>query len=135
MVVLSFQNLRLRELLPATDAAVGRVRQLHQGPHGPGLLDRSSGARSLFTVVSVPLTVVLGLGVALLMRRVAPSVRIAMIVAMMFVWAMPQLVAAQIFRWMVDADFGVVNYLIDQLPGVDFAEPQLVRRPDPGLDR
>jgi N,N'-diacetylchitobiose transport system permease protein len=43
-----------------------------------------------------------------------------MIVAMMFVWAMPQLVQAQSFRWMTDADFGVVNYLIDKLPGVSF---------------
>ncbi len=33
---------------------------------------------------------------------------------------MPQLVAAQIFRWMADADFGVVNYLIDKMPGVDY---------------
>ena len=31
-----------------------------------------------------------------------------MIVAMMFVWAIPQLVSAQIFKWMVDADFGVL---------------------------
>jgi N,N'-diacetylchitobiose transport system permease protein len=43
-----------------------------------------------------------------------------MIVAMMFVWALPQLVAAQIFKWMTDADFGVVNYLIDKLPFVSF---------------
>jgi len=39
---------------------------------------------------------------------------------MMFVWAMPQLVAAQIFRWLTDSDFGVVNYLIDKLPGVNY---------------
>ena len=44
-----------------------------------------------------------------------------MTVAMMLVWAMPQLVATQVFVWMVDADFGVVNWLIDQIPGVDFA--------------
>jgi N,N'-diacetylchitobiose transport system permease protein len=75
-----------------------------------------------FTVVSVVLTVLLGLGVALLMQRVSGWVRLGMTVAMMLVWATPQLVSSQIFVWMVDADFGVVNWLIDQIPGVDFAK-------------
>jgi N,N'-diacetylchitobiose transport system permease protein len=73
-----------------------------------------------FTVVSVGVSVVVGLAIALLMRRVARSVRLAMVIAMMFVWALPQLVQAQAFLWMTDSDFGVVNYLIDKLPGVDF---------------
>src|SRR6185295_4146204 len=30
--------------------------------------------------------------------------------------------SSQIFVWMVDADFGVLNWLIDQIPGVDFAK-------------
>jgi N,N'-diacetylchitobiose transport system permease protein len=73
-----------------------------------------------FTVVAVVLSVLIGLAIALLMRRVSPSVRVAMSVAMMLTWAMPQLVAAQIWLWMVDADFGVINWLIDKLPGVNF---------------
>lgn len=73
-----------------------------------------------FTVISVTLSVLLGLGVALLMRRVSVVVRLAMTVALMLVWAMPQLVSSQVFVWMVDADFGVVNWLIDQIPGVNF---------------
>jgi N,N'-diacetylchitobiose transport system permease protein len=76
---------------------------------------------ALFTVVSVIISVLLGLVVALLMRRVSNWVRLAMTIAMMLVWAMPQLVASQVWVWMVDADFGVVNWLIDQIPGVDFA--------------
>ena len=77
---------------------------------------------AIFTVTSVTISVLLGLGLALLMRRVSRSVRTAMTVAMMLVWAMPQLVSSQVFVWMVDADFGVVNWLIDQIPGVDFAK-------------
>jgi N,N'-diacetylchitobiose transport system permease protein len=77
---------------------------------------------ALFTVTTVVISVLLGLGIALLMRRVSPSVRIAMSIAMMLVWAMPSLVAAQVWVWMVDADFGVINWLIDQIPGVDFAK-------------
>jgi N,N'-diacetylchitobiose transport system permease protein len=76
----------------------------------------------VFTAVSVVLSVLLGLCVALLMRRVSTWARYAMTVAMMLVWAMPQLVSSQVFAWMIDADFGVVNWLIDQIPGVDFAK-------------
>ena len=118
MIILSFQNMRLRELFQGiTPPFVGidnytRVLQ-------DSTFWSVAGRTALFTVVSVLFTVVLGLAVALLMRRVAPSVRIAMIIAMMFVWAMPQLVAAQIFRWLVDADFGVVNYLLTSI-GLNF---------------
>jgi len=118
MIILSFQNMRLRELFQGiTPPWVGldNYTRILSDPVFWSVVGRTV----LFTVVSVTVTVVAGLAVALLMRRVAPSVRIAMIVAMMFVWAMPQLVAAQIFRWLVDADFGVVNYLLTQL-GLDF---------------
>jgi N,N'-diacetylchitobiose transport system permease protein len=73
-----------------------------------------------FTVCAVVLSVLVGLGIALLMQRVSTWVRIAMTIAMMLVWAMPQLVAAQVFTWMVDADFGVVNWMIGRIPGVNF---------------
>src|SRR5262245_13814707 len=77
---------------------------------------------TLFTVTSVGVSVLLGLAVALLMGRTAPWVRYTMITAMMIVWAMPQLVSSQVFVWMIDADWGVVNWLIDQIPGVDFTK-------------
>ncbi|MEU7907748.1 sugar ABC transporter permease [Actinoplanes sp. NPDC049118] len=120
MIVLSFQSLGLRQLfgdLPPDNVGLANYVKIFTDQTFYEVVARTVA----FTVVSVLLTVVLGLAVALLMRRVAPSVRIAMIVAMMFVWAMPQLVATQIFRWLVDSDFGVLNYLIDLLPGVDFA--------------
>ncbi len=119
MVELSFQNMRLRELISGrTPPWVGfdqYTRVLSDGVFW-GVVGRTVA----FTVVSVLLSIVLGLGVALLMRRVARGVRLFMVVAMMFVWALPQLVAAQIFRWMTDSDFGVVNYMIDKLPGVNY---------------
>jgi N,N'-diacetylchitobiose transport system permease protein len=119
MVVLSFQNMRLRELLTgATPPWVG-FDQYHKV-----LTDSTFWTvvwhTALFTVVSVLASVLLGLAVALLMRRVSRGVRLFMIIAMMFVWALPQLVQAQSFRWMTDSGFGVVNYLIDKLPGVSF---------------
>lgn len=78
------------------------------------------GRTVAFTVVAVGVSVLAGLGVALLMRRVSRGVRTTMVIAMMLVWAMPALVSTQVFLWLIDADFGVVNWLIDQIPGVDF---------------
>jgi N,N'-diacetylchitobiose transport system permease protein len=119
MVVLSFQNLGLRQLFTGEAPPWVGFQQYHKVLTDP-VFWTVTWHTALFTVVSVSLTVLIGLGVALLMRRVHPWVRIAIIVAMMFVWAMPQLVAAQAFRWMTDSDFGIVNYMIDKLPGVSF---------------
>ncbi|MEV6601069.1 sugar ABC transporter permease [Actinoplanes sp. NPDC051346] len=120
MGVLSFQQLGLRQLfgnLPPENVGFDNYTRILTD----AVFYQVVGRTVAFTVVSVVLTVLLGLGVALLMRRVAPGVRIMMIVAMMFVWAIPQLVATQTFRWLVDSDFGVLNWLIDRIPGVDFA--------------
>jgi N,N'-diacetylchitobiose transport system permease protein len=119
MVVLSFQNMRLRELITGKTAPwVGfdQYTKVLTDPVFWAVVKRTV----VFTTVSVLISVVFGLAIALLMRRVHRRVRLFMIIAMMFVWAMPQLVAAQIFKWMTDADFGVLNYLIDKLPFVEF---------------
>jgi len=119
MVVLSFQNMRLRELLSGrTPPWVGFDN--YTKVLGDSTFWTVVGRTVAFTAVTVVISVVIGLGIALLMRRVARGVRLLMIVAMMFVWAMPQLVAAQAFRWITDSDFGVINYLIDKLPGVNY---------------
>lgn len=120
MIVLSFQNMRLRELLTGIDAPWAGLDQYTKALTDAtfwGVVARTAG----FTVVSVTVSVLAGLGVALLMRRVHAKVRLAMMIAMMFVWALPQLVAAQAFVWLTDSDFGVLNYLIDKIPGVDYA--------------
>ena len=120
MIELSFQNMRLRELISGRDAPWVGFDQ-YTKVLTDSVFWSVVGRTVAFTVVSVIVSVLCGLSIALLMRRVNRSVRLFMIVAMMFVWALPQLVAAQIFRWITDADFGVINYLIDMLPGVDYA--------------
>lgn len=131
MIVLSFQNMRLRELLSGLTPPWVGLDQYKRVLTDPVFWSVTWHTVE-FTVVSVTLSVVLGLGVALLMRRVARGVRLFMVVAMMFVWALPQLVQAQIFKWMTDSDFGVVNYLIDKLPGVNFQNHSWFRTPFQG---
>ena len=118
MVQLSFQDMRLRQLLTGvTPPWVGLDN--YTNVLTDGFFWEVVRRTATFTVVSVVLSVVFGLAIALLMRRVARPVRLAMVIAMMFVWAVPQLVQAQIFKWMVDTDFGVFNYLLTQI-GLDF---------------
>lgn len=74
----------------------------------------------LFTTACVVGTVGLALLIALLLGRLNRVIRFLVIVAMMFAWAMPPVVAVSVWGWMVDFEFGVLNWLIDQLPGVDF---------------
>ncbi|GAA1761211.1 sugar ABC transporter permease [Luedemannella helvata] len=119
VVVLSFQAMGHRQLIRGEDPAwVGfaNYTRIFQDSVFWSVVVRTVA----FTAVAVVLSVLLGLAVALLMRRVARPVRTAMVVAMMLAWAMPGLVSSQVFLWLVDANFGVVNWMIDQIPGVDF---------------
>ncbi len=74
-----------------------------------------------FTAACVGLSMVAGVGIALLMQRLSTWVRIPLLAAMMFAWAMPPIAAVAVFQWLFDYQYGVVNYLIDKLlPFVDF---------------
>lgn len=65
-----------------------------------------------FTVVSVALELLLGLGIALLLRR--PFRGHGWFRAMVLIpWAIPIVVSARMWEWMYNVDYGVLNYLLD----------------------
>jgi N,N'-diacetylchitobiose transport system permease protein len=70
----------------------------------------------------VTLTIGLGLLVALLLARVSGAVRILLTSGLVLVWAMPIVVAVQVWYWMTNFDNGVVNYLLTQLHLGDFSQ-------------
>jgi N,N'-diacetylchitobiose transport system permease protein len=86
----------------------------------------------LFTAVAVGLSVVISLGVALLMRRVSGWARLLVTFSLIAVWSVPSIVATQVFDWLIDADFGIVNYAIDKIPGVNFQEHSWFSSPTEG---
>ena len=64
-----------------------------------------------FTLVSVVLEIAIGLAFALLLAR--PFVgRAAMRAVVLLPWAIPTVVAARMWEWMYNGDFGVINYLL-----------------------
>jgi N,N'-diacetylchitobiose transport system permease protein len=73
----------------------------------------------IFAGGAVVLTMVLGMLIALLLQRVSRWVKALISVVLVASWGMPIIVATAIFKWLFDADYGVLNWLIDKLPGVD----------------
>jgi N,N'-diacetylchitobiose transport system permease protein len=68
-----------------------------------------------FTVVTVALTMVLGTAVALLLLQVSRWLRVALTTGLVLVWSVPVIVAVDIWRWMVDYEFGVLNWTLTKL--------------------
>jgi N,N'-diacetylchitobiose transport system permease protein len=72
----------------------------------------------LFTVANVGVSLILGTALAVLLNRVSNWARVLLTTVMLFVWAVPTTVSSQVFLWMFNNQFGVVNWLLDKLPGV-----------------
>ncbi|MHB8843783.1 MAG: carbohydrate ABC transporter permease [Nitrospirota bacterium] len=69
------------------------------------------GNTAYFTVLSVLLELLLGLGIALLLNR---NIRFkGVVTALVLVpWAVPTVVSARMWEWMYNTDFGILNHLL-----------------------
>jgi N,N'-diacetylchitobiose transport system permease protein len=76
----------------------------------------------LFTAACVALTMVLGTLIALLMARLGGFMRLLLTTGLVLVWAMPVVVAVNIWYWMVDYEFGVLNWTLTELGVGDFQQ-------------
>ena len=73
----------------------------------------------VFTVANVGLTIVLGTLIALLLVRLTTWVRLLLTSGLVLVWAMPPVVAVQVWQWMTNSENGVLNYVLTKL-GFDY---------------
>jgi N,N'-diacetylchitobiose transport system permease protein len=69
----------------------------------------------IFTIANVGLTMTLGTLTALLLVRVSAWVRILLTAGLVLVWAMPPVVAVQVWNWMTNYQNGVLNYVLTEL--------------------
>jgi N,N'-diacetylchitobiose transport system permease protein len=118
LVKLSFQKYGLFELIRHSGRWIGvdnYTKILHDSTFWHVL-----GRTVLFTVVAVGLTMVLGTAIALLLLQVGRLMRLALTTGLVLVWATPVVVAVDIWRWMVDFEFGVANYALTKLQLGDF---------------
>jgi N,N'-diacetylchitobiose transport system permease protein len=68
-----------------------------------------------FTTVCVALTMVLGTAIALLLLQIGRVMRVALTTGLVLVWAVPVIVAVDIWKFMVDYEFGVANWTLTKL--------------------
>src|SRR6184192_1822035 len=131
LVWLSLQHYGLRELIAHQGEWVwlDNYRAILVDP-----LFRQVIFRSLaFTFACVVLTVVLSTLIALLLLKVRSAVRIVVMSALVFVWATPVIVTVDIWQWMFDYEFGVINYLLTQLHLGNFIHHNWFDNPVQGL--
>ena len=77
------------------------------------------GRSLLFCIVTAFVTLVVGALLALLMAAVGTAPRLILQIALLLAWAMPVVAAMTVWIWLFDRRRGVINYLLDMIPGVE----------------
>ena len=74
----------------------------------------------VFCLANAAITMLVGLGVALLMVRMSKPVRLAVQSGLLIAWAMPVIAALTVWEWLFDTEYGVVNWVLTHL-GFEYA--------------
>ena len=116
-VVTSLQEFGLAQQFgqPAEFVGFDNYARLATDPGLWGVVIRSL----VFCIVTAVITLVIGMLIALLMSAIGKVTRLILQIAMLLAWAMPVVAAMTVWIWLFDRRRGVVNYLLDALPGVD----------------
>lgn len=69
----------------------------------------------VFTVALVGGSLVIGIGVSELLTRLGKVMRYIVTVALIFAWGMPNVASSQVWNWLFQPGYGVINWLLTQL--------------------
>ncbi|WP_449062687.1 carbohydrate ABC transporter permease [Planomonospora algeriensis] len=114
MVAMSFQNVGLRQIrgVPAESVGLENYEKLMESE----LFWTSLRNTVVFAVVTVALTLILGTLVGILLHNLGKKMSTFLVVGIMAAWATPAIASAIIWRWMFDAESGIINWLLNALP-------------------
>lgn len=77
-------------------------------------------ARSLlFCIVTAAITLAIGTLLSLLMAAIGKVPRLILQVSLLLAWSMPVVAAMTVWIWLFDRRRGAINFLLDQIPGVN----------------
>jgi N,N'-diacetylchitobiose transport system permease protein len=110
---LSFQKYGLFELIARHGTSVGWANYssvLHDSVFWHVLL-----RTIVFTVANVAFAIGIGTLIALLLTKVSSIVRVLLTAALVLAWAMPPVVAVQVWLWITNPENGVLNYVLTKL--------------------
>jgi N,N'-diacetylchitobiose transport system permease protein len=118
LVIMSFQRFGREQVFGAPPEFVGFDNYLAV------LTDDAFWAvlgRSLaFAAVCVIVTMVLGVLIALLMKRLGTALRTLVSIGLLLAWAMPPLSATIVWGWIFDTQYGVLNHVLSDWFGLPF---------------
>jgi len=117
-VILSFQDFGLAQQFGRPPEWVGL--QNYRDLVGDGYLWRVTLRSVVFCLVNAAATMLIGVGLALLMRHMARGVRLLVQTGLLLAWAMPVVASLTVWQWLFDTQYGVVNHLLTRL-GLDYA--------------
>ena len=125
-VVLSFQEFGLAQQFgqPPEWVGLANYRELFTDAYLWKVTLRSI----VFCLVNALVTMLVGVGLALLMRHMSKGVRLLVQTGLLLAWAMPVVASLTVWQWLFDTQYGVVNYLLTQL-GADFTGHSWLLRP------
>jgi N,N'-diacetylchitobiose transport system permease protein len=125
-LVLSFQEFGLAQQFgrPPEWVGLAHYRELVTDAY----LWRVTGRTIAFCLVNATLTVLIGVGLALVMRAMSRGVRLLAQTGLLLAWAMPVVASLTVWQWLFDTQYGVVNYLLTQL-GADYEGHGWLLRP------
>jgi N,N'-diacetylchitobiose transport system permease protein len=114
-VLLSLQEFGLAQQFgrPAEWVGLDNYRELVSDAYLWKVVLRSLG----FCLVVASLTLVIGMGIALLMTKMSRAVRLLAQTGLLLAWAMPVLAALTVWQWLFDTQYGIVNWLLTRLGG------------------
>ena len=104
LVTLSFQRYGLPELIQRKGEWIGLDN--YRSVLGDEVFWDTLVRTIVFTAANVALTMVLGLLIALLLVRLSTPVRVLLTTGLVLVWAMPAVVAVQVWYWMTNFQNG-----------------------------
>ncbi len=70
----------------------------------------------VFAVLAVTLTLVVGTAVGVLLNKLGKKMSTLVIVGIMFAWAVPPVAQGIIWKWLFDAEAGIINWALNLLP-------------------
>jgi len=131
MVAVSLQRYGLGQLIAhrGNFIGLGNYTSLARDPQFWAVVLRSLA----FTAVVVSVTVALATLIALLLERMSRPMRMLLTGGLVLVWATPVIVAVDLWQWMFDYEFGVVNWLLTFLRLGNFIHHNWYARPIEGF--
>jgi N,N'-diacetylchitobiose transport system permease protein len=128
---LSTQKIGLRELIQQQSEFVGL--QNFQTILTDAQFRYVVGVSVVFTIVNVALSMFLATAIALLLERVSRPIRILLSAGLVLVWATPSIPAINLWQWMFDYEFGVVNWLLTHLGAGNYIHHNWFENPIQGF--